>query len=162
MKPPLPICHLSCTLTLQRDHFDLLLPTFLLNPVSELHLLLVASDLQDHEFGTLYQITSNLLPLSPHSDPESKLTSLLQLVNNWPPSELCASDLTSYSILCAIQMFLHYITLPSCYLLQQSSTVYWLLHISPTPKKCHILQLNTGRWRQRWVCYHPVTCSLSK
>jgi len=27
--PPLPICHLSITLTLQHDHFDLLLPTFL-------------------------------------------------------------------------------------------------------------------------------------
>jgi len=44
---------LSCTLTLQHDHFDLLLPTFLLNPVSEVYLLLVASDLPDHEFGTL-------------------------------------------------------------------------------------------------------------
>jgi len=29
-----------------------------------------------------------LLPLSPRSDPDSKPTSLLQLVNNWPPSEL--------------------------------------------------------------------------
>jgi len=38
-------------------------------------------------------------------DPDSKLTSLLQFVNNWPPCELCASDSTSYSILCALQMF---------------------------------------------------------
>jgi len=64
-------CHLSCTLALQHDHFDLLLPAFLLNPVSELHLLLVASDLPDHEFGTLYQISTNLLPLSPRSDPKN-------------------------------------------------------------------------------------------
>jgi len=62
-------------LTLQHDLFDLRL-TFLLNPISELHLFLVASD--------------QLLPLSPHSDPDSKLISLLQLVNNWPPSELSA------------------------------------------------------------------------
>jgi len=54
LETSLPICHLSCTLTLQHDHFDFLLPTILLNPVSELHLLLVASDLLYHEFGTLY------------------------------------------------------------------------------------------------------------
>jgi len=53
-------------------------------------LLLVASDLLDHEFGTLNQITSNLLPLSPRSGPDSKPTSLLQLFINWPPSELSA------------------------------------------------------------------------
>jgi len=101
MKPLLPIYHLSFVLILQHDHFNLLLHTFLLNPVSELHLLLVASNLPDHEFsaGTLYQMTSNLLPLSLCSDQNSKLTSLLQLVNNWPLSELCASDSTSYSIL---------------------------------------------------------------
>jgi len=101
MKPPLPICHLSCTLKLQHDHFDLLLPTFLLNPVSELHLLLVASDLPDHKFGTLCRITSNLLPLSPRTDPDSKLTSLLQLVNNWPPSELSAPLIRRHSRFCA-------------------------------------------------------------
>jgi len=91
----------SCTYTLQHDHFDLLLPTFLLNPVSELHLLLMASDLLDPEFGTLYQITSNLLPLSPRSDPDSKPTSLLQLVNNWPPSELSAALIRPHTRFCA-------------------------------------------------------------
>jgi len=35
----------------------------LVEPRLRLHLLLMASDLPDHEFGTLYQITSNLLPL---------------------------------------------------------------------------------------------------
>jgi len=90
MKPPLPICHHSCTLTLEHNHFDLLLPTFLLNPVSELHLILVASDLPDYEFGTLYQMASNLLPLSLRSDQYSQLTSSLQIVINWPPSELYA------------------------------------------------------------------------
>ena len=39
----------------------------------------VASALLDHVFGTLYQMTSSLLPLSPHSNPDSKLTSSLQL-----------------------------------------------------------------------------------
>jgi len=111
MKPSLPICHLSCTLTLQQNHFNLLLPTFLLNLVSELHFLLVASDLPDHKFGTLYQITSNLLPLSPRSDPDSKLTSLLQLVNNWPPSELSAPLIRRHSWFCASYkcFILHYI-----------------------------------------------------
>jgi len=61
MKPPLPICHLSFTFIVQHDHFDLLLPTFWLNSVSELHLLLVASDLLDHEFGTL----PNYIKLAP-------------------------------------------------------------------------------------------------
>ena len=49
----------------------------LVNLVSELPLLLVASDLPDHEFGTLSQMTSHLLHLSPLSDPNSKPTSLL-------------------------------------------------------------------------------------
>jgi len=62
MIPPLPIFHLSFSLTLQHDNFNLLLPTFLLNPVSKLRLLLVASNLLDHDVGTLYQMTSNLLP----------------------------------------------------------------------------------------------------
>jgi len=81
----------------------------LVEPVSELHLLLVAFDLLDNEFRTLYQITSNLLPLSPRSDPDSKLTSLLQLDNNWPQWTFRTSDSTLYSILRALQMF--YITL---------------------------------------------------
>jgi len=58
--PPLPICYLSFTLTLQHVHFDLLLSTFLLNPVSELRLLfIVASDMPGNEFGTLNKMTSN-------------------------------------------------------------------------------------------------------
>jgi len=52
MKPPPPICHLSTTLTLQHDHFELL-HTHSCWIISELHLLLVTSDLLDHEFGTL-------------------------------------------------------------------------------------------------------------
>jgi len=95
-----PTCHFSFTLTLQHDHFDLLMLTFLLNPVSELHLLLVASDLLDHEFGTLSQMTSNLLPLSPRSDPDSKLTSSLQLVKNWPPSDLSAPLIRRHTRFC--------------------------------------------------------------
>jgi len=70
-------------------------------PVSELHLLLVASDLLDHKFGRLYQITSNLLPLSSRSDPDSKLTSLLQLVNNWPPIKLSALLIRRHTRFCA-------------------------------------------------------------
>jgi len=58
------------------------MPTFLLNPVSELYTcfswlpICLATNLE------LYHITSNLLPLSPRSDQDSKLTSLFQLVNN--------------------------------------------------------------------------------
>jgi len=82
-----------------------------MNPAAELNLLLVASDLLDHESGTLYQITLNLLPLYPRSDPDSKLTSLLQLVNNWPPSELSAPLIQRQSRFCArYKCFtLHYI-----------------------------------------------------
>jgi len=89
MKPPLPIYHLSCTLPLQHDHFDLLLPTFLMNPDSDLHLLLVASDLPDHEFGTLYlsnQTCSLILVQNFRS--RLKTTSSLQLVINRPPIDL--------------------------------------------------------------------------
>jgi len=55
----------------------------------------------DHEFGTLSHMTSNWLPLSPHSDPNSKLTSLLQLINNWPPSELSAPLIRRHTPFCA-------------------------------------------------------------
>jgi len=83
--PSLVAYQLSCTLTLKQDVFDLLPPTFLMNLVSEQHLLLETSDLPDHEFGTIFQMTSNLPCHSPRSDPDSKFTYLLQLVNYWPP-----------------------------------------------------------------------------
>jgi len=53
MVPLLLIYHHSFTFTLQYDRFDHHPPTFLLYLVSELHLLLGASDLLDHESGTL-------------------------------------------------------------------------------------------------------------
>jgi len=55
----------------------------------------------------LYQITSNLLPLFPRLDPNSKLASLLQLVNNWSPSIVNSPRLwfdVIYSILRALQI----------------------------------------------------------
>jgi len=111
MKPPLPICHLSCTFALQHDHFDPLLPTFLLNPVSELHLFLVASDLPN----TNLELPNHIKLAPSFSSFRSRLKTylfILQLVNNWPPSELFTPlDSTSYSILRALQMFLNYITL---------------------------------------------------
>jgi len=71
----------------------------------------VASDLPDYEFGIIYLITSNLLPISPRSDPDSKLASLLQLVNNWPPSELTAPLIRRYTSFCTFYtcFTLHYI-----------------------------------------------------
>jgi len=110
----LPIYHHFFTLTLQHDRFDHHPPNFLFNLVSELHLLLGASDLLDHESGTLCLITSNLLPLlSSLSDPNSKINSSLQKLNNWPPCELSAHLIRSYIWFCAHYKFtsLHYIKL---------------------------------------------------
>jgi len=104
----------SFTLILQHDHFDLLLPTYWLNSVSELHLLLVASDLPSagpRNWDSL-QMTSNLLPLSLRSNTDSKLTSLLPLVNNWQLSELSAPLNRRHTQFC--ECYKHYITLNTC------------------------------------------------
>jgi len=77
-----------------------------------------------------------LLPLSPRSDPDSKPTSLLQLVNNWPPSELSAPLIRRHTRFCARYtcFTLHYITLHELH----GSDQYWIHH--------NVLRRSRLRW----------------
>jgi len=71
-----------CSTSVMCLNCNMITSIFLLNRVSELHLLLVVSNLPHPKFGALYHMTSNLLPLSPRSDPDSKFSYFLQLINN--------------------------------------------------------------------------------